>query len=101
MPQGKVIDPVGQQSTEYDFGYFRRKDLDWPEEEQSKPRKKKAIPFLNRDENGDRIFTKNSGPFMEIYPVKAIVYQVEDKFGDPIEPKELGTIGIALFDPPE
>lgn len=93
MPQGRVIDPVGQQSQEYDFGYFRRKDeKHWPGE----PNKKKVIPFLNRKPDGGRIFTK-TGDDVDFEPTEAVVY-LEKVNGEVLKkPKRLGTIGIAVI----
>jgi len=57
MPQGRVIDPEGQQSSPNDWGFIIRDDLVWPKPDD---KQKKVIPFKNKkDSNGNRPFKKD------------------------------------------
>lgn len=58
MPEGRVIDPDGQQSSPKEWGYIIRGDLFWPPPDDDQ---KKVIPFKNKpDSNGQRPFKKNN-----------------------------------------
>jgi len=56
MAEGRIKDPHGNQSDDYNFGYIQRINKYWPGE----PRRKKVIPFYNPIvDNGNRKFNKN------------------------------------------
>ena len=84
MARGTVKDPTGHQSKNYDFGYVQREAgaPEWPDNGGPK-----VIPFLNRVDNGDRIYDKAGDP-VDYVPRRAnVVYKG----------RIMGSIGIALL----